>query len=181
MAVGETIVEVATVTAPVVGTLGGVWLGYRMERWRKGEEQKAAAEQRDRDRAAAVRAAEHAAIGDVLRTAADWRRDLAATVGSIEMSRREDVEFGADRLLESHTAFGQALFTASVLFSDAELLGRLSNLTALYEDGFQAVRTLGEEAPATPDSAGAILESILDAMRRDLNELQKAAQSAFSA
>lgn len=172
MSAGSTAIELAKVIAP----LAGVWLGFRIERWRRTDESDAMERQHQRDQLAAARDAESAALSAVMTTAAAWRREIVEVVAP---SWAGEVEIDLGALTTAHASFGQAVAAARVLLDDATVQDALDSLNVQYENGFD-----GRQLVHVPEDriAGANrLDDIGATLGDNLNTLQAAARRYFSA
>src|SRR4051812_35055955 len=136
MSIGTTIVDVAADAWPVVGALGGVWLGHRTERWKHTHDLDAAIAQQAHERERAARSAQESAVARVVEAGLTWCRDIAAATNAMSQEQPERSGTALSPVLESHAAFGQAVFAAELLFGDDSMLRPLSQLADHYEDGF---------------------------------------------
>ncbi|MGY1618587.1 hypothetical protein ACI797_17760 [Geodermatophilus sp. SYSU D00691] len=167
---GTTAIEIVKVTAPVVGTLGGVWLGFVIERWKRSDDRGAAAEQREREQAAAREDAQRAAIARTMTAAVEWRRDISVAASAFVSTQSAVVLL--PQLENSHTAFGEALFSASSLITDRAILDALEEMRQLYEEGFGAMAGLMETSTRPADA------TVLQAIARDVGDRLSTLQHA---
>jgi hypothetical protein len=176
------LVDVVTVVTPVAAVLAGTVIGQRGDRSKRREDRAHEEAKAARQAAADERAEQAASIAAVLTSAAEWQQGLAGTALGIRYSeaRRTPVTVKFDVIIESHSEFGKAVFTALVKFTDQGVLSALGDCLTSYQEGFDIV----QDAVA-PRSASAVpVPNSLDAVRQTLGArvgtLQAAARAYFT-
>src|SRR4051794_35722623 len=128
MSIGATVVDVGAHAGPGGGAPGGGWLGPPAERGEDTPHRDAANAPQAPKRERAARSTKESAVARVVEAGLTWCRDIAAATNAMSQEQPERSGTALSPVLESHAAFGQAVFAAELLFGDDSMLRPLSQL-----------------------------------------------------
>lgn len=186
MSLGSTLVDVVTVTTPVVGTLAGGLLGahlnHRAKARKRAEERTHEQRASERQDAADLRAEESALISAVLTSAAEWRRDVSATALAMRYSEQTRTRgtIDIDVMIQSHAAFGVALYAALMRFEQVGVETALNGCASVYQSAFDTVRDAVDPPAGSQVPAGNTLDGLAQTIGARMGQLQQAGRDYFT-